>query len=413
MSKFYIINNELFERSKVLIVALLLFISNDTFFFGTNSIEALVSLPRYGAIALIVWLLQKKAVAKSEASIFVLLFLLLFYSLSCYIHGETITITGIYSLYILLAYYVATRIDYRQFWFIMDHFMYYLAIYSLFIILVAYIAPSIIAMFPVTTNSAGLEIYNMIFCGIAKVEMSTRTIRVDSIFWEPGVYQVYLNLFIAYQLFIADRPNLKKVVVYSLCVLFTFSTAGYIVLIFSLFLFSLFTNNVYVKKYRGIIISMLGLILLLSFFSSLIMDKVFSKITEEDNYSAVARYSSIVSNFYLAVENPLFGVGMGDMKEILGAKTLEIFGLYQDSNTNGVLYPLAAYGFPFGLMYILGLYRFASLYATRRHTSILFFVFLFLLFTGERLMSPLPYIMMFQGYLYYRNNEKNIVSKLS
>jgi len=405
------INNTYIKKSFVIFLALLLFISNDTYFFGTNSIEFLVSLPRYGAIFLIIWLFTKKTIASNTLSIIALILLILFYGFSCYVHSETITITGIYLLYMVLAFFVAIKIPYKQFWATLDYFMYFLALFSLAVVFIAYTMPFLVRLFPVTINSEGIEIYNMLFCGIAKVEMETKTIRVNSIFWEPGVYQVYLNLFIAYHLFIADVPNLKKVLIYSLCVLFTFSTAGYVVLIYSLFLFSIFTNNSFVKKYRPVILTFLAAILILSTFSSLIIDKVFSKITEENNYSAVARYSSILSNLYLAYENPLFGVGMGGMKDILGAKTVELFELYQDSNTNGVLYPLAAYGIPFGIIYIFGLYRFASLYATRRFTSLLFFIFIFLLFTGERLMSSLPYIMMFHGYLNVRNDEKNIVNK--
>lgn len=393
------INSILIEKKYYYLIFFLIIVSSDTFFWGTNSVKMLVSVPRYAAIPFAIYLLSRKCNCDNKSfNIAVLITMLLLYLVSCYLHEETITITGIFFIYILLAYLIATRIQYNKFWATFDSILCFLAVYALFIEFIAYLFPSVIDMFPRTVNTAGFEIYNMFFCGIAKIEIATNTIRTNSIFWEPGVFQVYLNLAVAYQLFIAERVNFKRVFIYSLCILFTFSTSGYIVLIYLLFIFSIFTNNLFVKKYKIYILTLLCLILMLSMLSPVINEKVFSKLTEENNYSAVARYSSVISNIQIALENPLFGVGMGDMKELLGAKTLLNFDLYQDSNTNGILYPFAAYGIPFGILYVVGLIKFASIYSQRKYTKLLFFVFLILLFTGERLMSPLPYIMMFYGY---------------
>lgn len=400
-SNYYKENEKNIPRYIAIVVFLTIYVSNDTFFFGTNSIEFFVTLPRIMAIVLGVFLLTKQRdnVVVSRC-LFPLILLVICYLLSCFYHHETITITGIYLVYIIFAYLFCTRIDFESFWIIVDKIMYVIAIGAIVIELFAYTVPALLELFPSITNIAGETIYVFGVGGIYKAFLHTLAIRSNGIFWEPGVFQVYLNLMIAIQLFGKERINPIRVMVYIIGVLITFSTAGYVVLLFLFLLYLLASKTDITKKVLIGSLLVSAIIALTVVNYTFIYDNVMSKLVEKNNYSATARYSSILCNIQLAFENPILGVGMAGMQNALFEKSLQNFGIVATANTNGILYPLAAYGIPFGFVYIFGMYKFSNLWSNSRLKGALFFIFVFLLFTGERLMSPLPYILMFYGFGY-------------
>lgn len=399
----YTENKKYIPRYVAVVVFFTIYVSNDTFFFGTNSIDFFVTLPRIMAIVLGIFLLTKsRDNSVTSRCLFPLILLVVCYLISCFYHHETITITGIYLAYIIFAYLFCTRIDFDLFWILFDKIMYVIAIGAIIVELFAYTVPSLLELFPSITNITGETIYVFGIGGIYKGYLHNIAIRSNGIFWEPGVFQLYLNLMIALQLFGKERINYIRVLVYVVGVIITFSTAGYVVLLFLFLLYVLASEtNIQRKILIGALLT-LAIITLTAANYTFIYNNVMSKLFEKNNYSATARYSSIISNIQLALENPIFGVGMAGMRDALFTKSLQNFGIVATANTNGLLYPLAAYGIPFGFIYILGMYKFSNLWSNGRLKGTLFFIFVCLLFTGERLMSPLPYILMFYGIGYGR-----------
>lgn len=382
-------------------IFIIVVVSNDTYFWGTNSVDVFLSIPRYGSIFLCIFLLAKKIVYPHFHKKMQLLyfFIILIYLVSCIYNKSTITITGIYAIYITLAFLISTRISFKKFFDSLEKIIYFISIFSLVIELILYCFPAFASLFPVMKNYAGVDIINFGFSGILKMYINTPLKRNNGIFWEPGVFQIYINLSLAYCIFFKPQVVIKRIIVYGLMVFFTFSTTGYIAY---LFLLIIYVKASKIRKTNKIILcvifALLALATLFVDIGSPLFLGVFGKLFDNKNGSTLARIASVIADIKIGLTHPFFGIGMNSVTEQTQIIAREELGVYVNSNTNGILYPLAAYGIPFEILYMFGTFIFPINFTKNKFDSLLLIILIILVFISERLMSPFPYIIMFYGY---------------
>lgn len=143
--------------------------------------------------------------------------------------------------------------------------------------------------------------------------------RNSGMYWEPGMYMVYLNLVLLYYLFNKTIIRRRRLIVISICgfsILTTGSVTGYALALIILATYSFFAstnNNKYVK-----LITILGFIsvfiALIPTLSSLLETKM---ATDRSESSFTMRMADMFLGFKLFTEKPILGYGIvNDMYSI-------------------------------------------------------------------------------------------------
>ena len=386
---------------------ILVYFSSDTFMFGTNSNTFFTSIPRYITIMLLLYLLVFYKSSGNWLSVFAYILALIFlFSISCFINEETFMRYLSILIYILFAFVFATRFSAAEFLKALDKFLYIICIMAIIIEIVAYVSPSLIRLFPIVKVYAGSGIYNMFLGGIHQEILMKPVIRTNGIFWEPGVFQIYINLCLMYQLFLCKKPDFRRVMIYIIAVLITFSTAGYIVLLWVLLIYALFTYTNKDSKptnvvFKVLIISLLvfGLAFTIIFDSTFLYDNVFYKFQNTSSRTTAARIGSIFIPLDIAKDYPWFGIGASKMPDETLARSIYIIGVNSQYNTNTFLFQFAAYGIPFGILFTLGTYFFTRSLSESKWVRLLLFGAIIMMYFNERLQSPLPFIIMTYGFI--------------
>ena len=274
--------------------------------------------------------------------------------------------------------------------------------------MIAYIAPDLVRRLPYITNTANTKIYTCGFAGLLEGVLGQTMVRTQGIFWEPGVFQMYLNLAVAIELLYKKQINKKYITAYIIALFFSFSTTGYIVFAW------IITAYVFIKRNAGRedVINRLVIIFLVFFAVVAVIqftnigDVVFGKMFDKGNVnfgSTTTRLAGIIVSTKIAFDNPVFGIGMVNMdSEFLrvALASRDILGGWTHDNTNTLFYQFAAHGIPFGVLFAVGTYKFGNCFANgRKIITISVFLMLFLLYIGENLQySIFPYIAVFYGY---------------
>lgn len=147
------------------------------------------------------------------------------------------------------------------------------------------------------------------------------SVRNTGIFWEPGAFQVFLNLaliFVLFDLEINKKLKLLSATALTLAVYTTYSTTGYIVLflIFVAYLLAYHANNLSLSNIAIIIIGILIIILLFYIFvvqNPVISDKL--NIEETLGNSFQSRINGLDLDLDLIKSSPITGVGSANYQK--------------------------------------------------------------------------------------------------
>ncbi len=225
--------------------------------------------------------------------------------------------------------------------------------------------------------------------------------RPDGFFYEPGVFQFYLNLLLFLNLFVYKNYKFSSLIGLSIFTLQS-STGVLIMLIqiLSLLLFS-FEFSRYFKN--RITKTALTLILIPPIFL-LAQQNIEKKLTGESRGSFLARQYDLLSGVNAVYQNPIIGIGFDykNYKSIAGSMTFEGIGIDElpvsafddrETNSNGFVFMLYSIGIPISLILIFGMFN--SYYFQNR---ILFGILIVLSLFGEMLVfTPLFLVFIFSG----------------
>jgi O-Antigen ligase len=180
-----------------------------------------------------------------------------------------------------------------------------ICIYSL----ITHITLDILKLLPYTTEVINSKPYK-VFMGFhfhwQEVNwFSWRVARNNSIFWEPGVFQIYISFALFYQLFMEQRP--KKIIIFLLLVSMftTYSTTGFIL---TLSLLALRFIRKKSKTLIGFIIKVyiIPIIAVLVIFAGI---EIFNQKVNNGTNSYELRSNDLSIGLQLFMQKPFFGWG--------------------------------------------------------------------------------------------------------
>lgn len=398
-----------------LIIPAIIYVSDDTVMFGTNSNQILIYLKYLVLMAIAAYLFVQKKQYKStmvSACCITMCTLIIFSSLI----NSDLRLGLLYKMVILaLSCLITQVISLKDFAVGFEKFIYFLACCSIVGYSIVLFAPAILEFFPKITNTANCDFYNLVF--YTQDVHLRRIVRNAGCFREAGVFQMFLNLALIFQIYFLDKFNIKHFVVIIVALVLTFSTTGFAVLslVILMFLLSKKSNSIN-KKTKFFILTLMAISVVLLVFKTDIFSMegiLLSKFQQDDNESSIARISSITTNIEIWRQNPLFGAGL-QIDDLYSRITFAQYGIITEHNTNTFFYELACWGVFYFFIMMLGVIKFSGRVGTTLFEYLLLFMVLVFFSIGEKLVfSPFFYILIFYGYnkIASANNPTYIVSK--
>tara|TARA_B110001469_G_scaffold2707_1_gene2791 strand:+ start:2728 stop:3990 length:1263 start_codon:yes stop_codon:yes gene_type:complete len=193
------------------------------------------------------------------------------------------------------------------------------------------------------TERAATSLYGLEFC------------RNQGLFWEPGILQIFLNIFFFLEAFIIKKRK-SLLLLTAIVVLTTYSTTGLALLLIQsvVYLFNEFKTN----KWLILLVFVLGIPLYMIFSLN-----VEDKIQGEKQASFQKRYFDLIQPLFIALENPLTGIGLDveqfqNMRQEFYISSSSLNAIQEKTgveskvngtdkgSSNSITYLMAAMGFP-------------------------------------------------------------------
>lgn len=396
------IGNKIINDKIVFILTLIIIVfSDDTMMFGTNESTFFIGMKYIVqillCIAFVLLFIGDQSVRRVNLPGQNCLILCTVVVISMMINRDIRS--GYFSIIIVIvmSYLFAYYVEFKSFFVCLEKIVYVLSICSIIGTIVAKMVPGLLSYFPTITNSAGFEFSN----GLVFV-YSDIWGRSFGIFREPGVFQMFIILGTIIYLYIAEKISIFRVVIYSIAIILTYSTTGFIALFIVLLLYMVKLGKQNIKLFCSLIIVFcVGVGVLITKTNVLSANGiVFSKFRNTGimDLSAAARYSSVTSNLKMWLTNPLFGRGLSYVDSNFLLMTIRDYGINTGSNTNTLLCMLSTYGIFFVGMILNGYFKLVQVLSKRKIERLLIALVLFILSCGERLtFSPIIYVLCFYG----------------
>ena len=229
--------------------------------------------------------------------------------------------------------------------------------------------------------------------------------RNQGLFWEAGVAQLFFNIFFFLEAFIFKK-NKWLLFLTMFIVITTYSTIGIIILLMQMLYYFLFEQK-----------SKLGILIFFIIFlpiSSVFLFNLEEKTTGDKEASFQKRYFDLVQPFFIAIENPLTGIGLDLYKFQEYRYEFYInpssYSLIEDNigldlkmentnegSSNSFMFLLAAMGFPTGLFMI---YLFMKQQVIKRRKVIFLLILSLSLFSSPLFLRPFFMFFIISGFCY-------------
>jgi hypothetical protein len=255
-------------------------------------------------------------------------------------------------------------------------------------------------LFSPITDRLGVSMFGRFLCFFTHQEMDMYDlglpvlfIRNIGMFWEPGVFHIFLNIFIFINLFLIKNTTIVWNIIASILIFTTVSTTGYVVLFCQL----VFFYFVFKKIYRKTITSLLIAIPLICGIYYLVEMNVDNKISGTHEGSFDARFYDTVNGIYILFDNPL-GIGFSTEKYMKIATLNQynidtgVLATRQAGNTNSIVTLFYTTGFIWGILFMIFMYKQKLLLQSR--CTLLFFGILLVCLASEPLFFS-PFFLLF------------------
>lgn len=411
------------SKNTVLIFLLVFYVTNDTLLFGTIDSSFMLRLPQIAQLlTIIIFFKYSKEFSRIDSSYSLLIILLavIFSSwiVSSFADG-IIEINFAGTIILLISTYCFTnKISFNMFIKKYDDILYFLSIISLLFFLTATFFTDIVRYLPIVQNVLEVQYYNGFFCVLdaQRLELPWGGFRNYGIFREPGVFQSYLIIGLLFQ--VCCLNNWKKIFVYVLTLLSTYSTTGYIALgLLIIFLWVHMDRNLIYKMVvlLFVIIVTLFAINYQSLFSAG-FSHVFYKLRDfsfSPGYVSTARKgniyrsASIVLCANIFVDHLIFGAGKTEVYNQIKSLSQEWYGISLRFPTDTFVYNFAKYGLIYGTIWLVSFYRLSKkLGKNTIERFIIFAIFMITLNTENYTYSFFIHTLFWLGVKSVSNMEK-------
>lgn len=265
-----------------------------------------------------------------------------------------------------------------------------------------------LSFIPTITNSVDNE-YKFLFLTNIPVSSSLSRRNLGP-FWEPGVYQIYLNMALIFVFRRQGKTMLPDAILFVLTLLTTLSGASILPLPFILMAYLVNSlKNKSIKPYIAVfVILLVGVALLQTGAFDEILEKVFR---EDDGLSSGFRLGSAWANLVLALKYPFFGASPAIQDQLRGEIIQSINGVFTEGNTNTMLGYFSYFGIFVGSFFCYKIFGFCRRMSQNILGALCLFVAVFIMTSNENLiLSTLPFVLMFLTPK--KDTNKNEVQKL-
>lgn len=375
---------------KNLLIAFVLIYATDSLVIGTNinRIYFYISCTLLSTVAIILFL--RDFIRNSNFNRNFLFVLLMIFSVcvSMVFNGD-FSANSVFVIPLLLLGYYLSRMDVAKICVSYIQLMRIIAVVSI----LAIILKDIIIqsdLFPIVINRSHSSVYFLLFTNI-NTSAADMLYRNFGPMWEPGVYQAYLLVALYFEL-ILHKLNVTDFFIFTLAIISTFSTTGFIAeIIFCVAAISAYNVQ---KKVKYSIYICLLLILLLLLIPS-VNNILFKKFSPDANMSSsLARYYSLTKNIELFFENPILGVGFSRINDFGNSFIITTASTESElHNTNTITYLFACFGLVFGGCWLSLFYKTIKANTSKfgLFTSVLILLLFTVLYSCERFAFSLMF----------------------
>lgn len=220
---------------------------------------------------------------------------------------------------LLTALMMSTSVSKRQFFNAYSDIIFVICSASLFFHFLYILGIPLIRIFPVITNSQGLQANFAFVADYYLTPIEYGTTRLMGIFWEPGAFQALIVIAFCIELFRDRDKKLSNLyfIVYVITLFLTYSTTAFICLGF---LLALLMNKRFKARLLPTLLFIVLFIFVYNYFSTrlegYLYHAIYGKINmlvDSDTYgetaSTSARTESISYGLSLFIQSPLWGIG--------------------------------------------------------------------------------------------------------
>lgn len=381
------IENIKFNKIKFILVCLLIIVSDDTVLFGTNIDNTFIVFKYTFLIALFSFLLFWEILNKTSFNLqqIFFAFLMFFCIIITAVLNDDYLNGYAYLAFLICVSIVLTRyINFAEFVFYFDKFMFFISCISLITFLIYFLNPTFLSFLPTVTNTANMNFHTVIFSNLIDY---TGPLRNFGAFREPGVYQLFLILALLFQIFCFKQVNIRHFIIYCIAILTTFSTTGYFALFLVIICYATMISNMTFKQKSMLLLFMIlffGVISIM-LFNDDIFNLVFGKLFMSNSLSYTARMGGIFANLSMWEESPFFGSGLTIVGEQFSAQTFYSLGMGSQDNTNTYLFFLATFGCFFTAIFCWSYYKLICYLTCTKIEKICLILILLIIFAGEKL----------------------------
>lgn len=394
--------NKLYKKENIkrgiIILLYFFFMSDNTVLFATNANPLFPRIAQFFVYILGICFLLSFINGKKINSLELIFMgvVLCNIILTCLIRSDFSTGSYIYLIFLFLAAYIFTEIiKFDEFVYLYDNLIYFFSLISLIGVILYSISPVIITHFP-KLSSQSYDYYN-IGIWITPTDFDYE-FRNYGIFREPGVFQAYLIIGLLFQLFVL-KTNLNRFFLYTIVLLTTKSTTGYILygLLIITYVLSSKTRVIY-KILLIIVCTVVVTIICLYEFSRVENSySVFGKFNLE-NMSFLTRLITVIADFEIFKNNIAFGAGITQQYNQMPIITKKLFDIESKIDTNTIVQQFASFGIFYGIVWNYSIVKFSMCISKKIiEIFLIYFIFLLLLLNENFEYSILIYIFFFYG----------------
>lgn len=240
---------------------------------------------------------------------------------------------------------------------------------------------------------------NIVIYNFVSWQQKVVLMRNSGFTWEPGAFQFLLNLSFFYEIQRSYKLDRRKIV-YIIAIITTFSSTGYLILAFNIFVYIFFyRKKIQSSKIACKFILIISLIVVIAVYLILTKNSfIFKKLSLfNNNNSANMRLDDFIRDMKIFYDNILIGIG------ILKFNYLGI--LEKRISTNSHTLILASFGIIGYLIYNILLYT--RLKQKERNYNLVF-ILIMLAFTNEVIWLK-PFLLLF--IFLKKGAKKNVINR--
>lgn len=271
----------------------------------------------------------------------------------------------------------------------------------------------------INLGEASFQTILLLFNYHSLIEDASGLLRPDGFFYEPGVFQIYLNIYLYLTLFVFR--NHKQAFLAVLAVFATQSTTG--VLIAIILLSAAFYEQMKLSSFRGKLLTLLFALIVAPPVVYLSYSNVTDKLFGELQGSSWAREYDFYTGINVIAEYPLLGIGFDNQRylSVAGRVGYEDTQLSQRNlderggNSNGLIFLIYNLGIPLSLPFLFSILN-QKLFQHR----FIFGSLLSLSFFGESIiLTPFFLIFILSGFIigyrstFFSTKSKKLQTKCS